>query len=400
MDGAATARALSPELRPIEPVDRSQQHGPSRAGPASRFDLCLAGPDDDAAIRALLRGTPLPGAVRLTFEREPDASFGAAVEGDAHDVVLAREGGRLVAMAARAVADRFVDGRPARVAYLSRLRLVPGRGPSRTLLDAGFAFLRSAASLRPADLYLASVGAEHASSRRLLEGGRHGGPRFLPVDRLATLAVSTRHVRTAALPKVAFVSGAEVGAPALAAFLWRANARFQFAPSWNAADLVSPSRARGLRLDDVLVAVRGGAIAGCLAVWDQRAFKQVVVRGYAPALGRMRPLVNLLAPLTRTPKLPRPGAALRVACLSHLALEPDEPDVLLALVGRAAVLARARGLDTVLLGLSARHLLLDAARRRFVHREYATVLYAADAKGGEPSSTWSRCASHPEIAIL
>ena len=85
-------------------------------------------------------------------------------------------------------------------------------------------------------------------------------------------------------------------------------------------------------------------VAGCLAVWDQSAFKQAVVRGYAPRLARWRPWINRLAPAARDPAPPR----------SRLASPPrlpsptspwtgTTPDVFQALIESACAEAQAAG---------------------------------------------------------
>lgn len=399
MDGTAAARQLNGGSAVLA------------AAAAHRYDCALAGPQDDEEIRRLLRDSPLPGQVRVTFEREPDFFAAARLEGAAPDVILARDGERIVAMAVRSVRERFVDGRPARVAYLSSLRLAPGYTPTRTLINQGFAQCGALQETRPADVHFASVAAGHTSAQRLLEGGRHGLPPFAPIDRLATLALAARSVRARRHRGLELVTGADVGAPALAAFLWRATARFQLAPCWNAGDLAA-GPGGGLCPDDFAVALRGGTIIGCLALWDQRGFKQVVVRGYAPALRVVRPLANIIAPLAGMPRLPRIGAPIRFAHLSHLGLDRDHPEVLEALIGQLARRARRRGLDTLMFGVSVRHPLTAFVRRRFRHREYATVLYASSVDGtavDRGSRTMNRAAhepsfpariAHPEGALL
>jgi hypothetical protein len=64
----------------------------SMAGPslARRFDVGLACAADDERVRRLLREHALPGDVALTFEREPDSTIAAAIEGDVHQTIVAR----------------------------------------------------------------------------------------------------------------------------------------------------------------------------------------------------------------------------------------------------------------------------------------------------------------------
>ncbi|HND51921.1 MAG TPA: hypothetical protein PLV92_05975, partial [Pirellulaceae bacterium] len=63
----------------------------------------LADERDDAALRELLRQTPLGGSIQSTLRREPNYFDGAATEGPFHQVLVARDAQRqrLAGMATR-----------------------------------------------------------------------------------------------------------------------------------------------------------------------------------------------------------------------------------------------------------------------------------------------------------
>jgi hypothetical protein len=372
---------------------------PDRARARSRdaFSFDVAGPADDRDIRTLMRESVFPGSVSLSFEREPDASIAARIEGPHHDYIVAREseGGRIAAIASRSVRDRFVNGQPMRVGYLGQLRVHRDFRRTPTLIDGGFAFCRTLHDRNPCDVYLASVVSENTAARRVLERGRAGWPAFTSVDDIVTFAVPARRNRRS--PSSPMIDGAAVGAATISAFLWRHNARYQFSPCWNAEDL-SGATLPGLGLGDIFVATRGGSIAGCAALWDQRPFKQIVVRGYSPVLRRARTMLNLAAPLTGSPRLPPSGEQLRFAFLSHLAVEDDDIETGLQLVATATDRAAAAGLDYVALGLSSRSPLAAAVSQQFRHRSYRTTLFATAWPGADVRVD-SR-PSQPEIAIL
>ena len=377
------------------------RHSAARAlaRPRDAFSFDVASAADDGEIRALMRESALPGSVSLSFEREPDTSIAGRVEGHAHDFIVAREraSGRLAAIASRSVRDRFVNGSPARVGYLGQLRVHRDFRRAPFLIDGGFAFCRALHDRQPCQLYLASVVSENIAARRVLERGRAGWPAFAGVDGIVTFAVASRRAAGRHSSSVAIFDGTEIGAAALAAFLWRHSARCQFSPCWNADDL-SGNSLPGLGLENFVVATRGGSIAGCAAIWDQRSFKQIVVRGYSPGLRRARRALNLVAPLTGTPRLPPPGQELRFAFLSHLAVEHDDIEVGLQLIKEATRRAGAAELDYIALGLSERSPLAAAVSRGFRHRSYRTTLYAASWPGHE--TRIDNRPAQPEIAIL
>jgi hypothetical protein len=188
---------------------------------------------------------------------------------------------------------------------------------------------------------------------------------------------------------------------AIVACLTGNGSRHQFAPVWTQQDLLSPQRCRGLRPSDFHCVTAGGGVAGCLAVWDQRAFKQVVVRGYAPLLAWSRPLINLAGPLACVPPLPAVGHALDLGYVSHLAIDHDDPGTFAALMQRAHADAAGRGLRHLALGLSSRHPLLPVARRLFRHRVTTSTLYAVHWEDGrDAAEALDGRIAHCEVALL
>jgi hypothetical protein len=341
-----------------------------------------AAPADEPELRRLLRETPFVGALSLSFEREPDFSLAADVEGERHRVVVGRgEAGRLVGMAARSVRTVYVNGRPARVGYLGSLRAAgEGRGRIRALRD-GFALLERERGPEELPFDFTSVVLDNAPARRLLEAGVPGLPTYRPLGELVTLALVPRAGRPRPPPGIALERGAPARLPEIAALLGAEGARRQLAEVVTPERLACPARSRGLWPSDFHLATRDGRLVGCAAVWDQRAYKQVVVRGYAPALALARPVLGLLGPALGLPRLPPVGAPLAAAFLAFVAVEGGDPAVLDALLGAALADARRRGLDQLLFARAASDPLLASARRR-PHRPYRSMLYAVHRAGG------------------
>jgi hypothetical protein len=159
---------------------------------AARFDVSVASAADDAEVRRILRGNALGGGIRVSLEREPDAGVAAAIEGDVHHTLIARErsSGRVAAIGSRSVRDVYVNGRPSRLAYLGQLRFNrPLRAP-RELLEAGFAACRALHESADAPCSLISIVADNEAAARLLLGIRSPSmPRFVPAGAVTTLVM-------------------------------------------------------------------------------------------------------------------------------------------------------------------------------------------------------------------
>ena len=132
-------------------------------------------------------------------------------------------------------------------------------------------------------------------------------------------AVMTRSAPYEDLPDIAFC-------------LQRNNVHRQFAPIWREADLRDPGLMLGLRPSDFTVVDRDGRLSAVVALWDQRPFKQSVIRDYKPWMRAARPVYNLLAPVLNMPRLPAVGQPVRAAWLSHLAVDQDDLGETLAVV--------------------------------------------------------------------
>ncbi len=365
----------------------------------------LARPEDDPEIRRLLRDNPMDGAIRVSLEREPNAFLAAAVEGERHATVVARDPGtgRIVGMGTRAVWNAFVNGEPCRLGYLSQLRIDRnpqgrrGRLGRRRLIAAGYAALRDLRRPDEVPFDLTSIIADNETARRLLGRGLPGLPTYRELSGFATLVLPAVRPRRARAP-VTIDPGDSERISDIAACLARNRPRFQAAPVFTAEDLRSPERSRGLAPGDFRLAVRNGRVVGCLALWDQGAFKQTVVRGYAPRLARWRPWINLLPRSLGIPRLPDPGERLPHATISHVAVDDDDPDVFQALVESAHAEACRRRYAYVVIGFAAGHPWLPWLERRFRPRRYESVLYTVH--WGEETAVLDGRLPHVEVALL
>jgi hypothetical protein len=89
-----------------------------------------------------------------------------------------------------------------------------------------------------------------------------------------------------------------------------------------------------------------------MALWDQNAFKQTVVRGYTGLLKRFRKTINLFSPLGGWPSLPEVGARLNQCFAAFVAIDDDNPVVFAPLLRAVYNEAARRGYSYLLLGLA------------------------------------------------
>jgi len=350
----------------------------------SRFEL--ARHDDDAELCRLLRDNPMDGDIRVTLERQPSCFAAAAIEGTRHDFIVARNprGDRIQGFGSRSVYDAYVNGTPQTLGYLGQLRVDAGSPGAHGLVRSGYRLLQQLDQRDHDDLhrqsvpfYVTTIVSDNLRARRLLEKGIPGLPTYRKIGSFVTLLLDVNRGAGRRHHAACVERGPETfqrHRHGIADCLHRNLSRFQFARRWQSSELCSDSTP-GLRPEDFCVAVHQGRVLGCLAVWDQRSFKQIVIRGYRRRIAWSRPVFNLLAPALGVPRLPRVGSTLDVASLSHLAVDDDDTDCFGALLDAALLHARQQRIGLLTLGLAHGHPLLDWVRNAYPHRTYESIIY-------------------------
>lgn len=354
---------------------------------------------DEAALRKLLRETPIPGTFPMTYEREPDFFLAGDLEGDFHQTFLmVREDGEAVAMASRSVHQAYVNGRPEPLGYFSQWRIRPGTAEVASVLRRGGRNFREAHGDGRNRLYLASLVEGNDRARRILERGLAGFPFWKPLENFRTLVIlGPRGKRGPQAPGFRRAGQEDLGA--IARFLQERYQNYQLAPLWKEEDLADPVRCRGLVPKDLVILEEEGRIRACGALWDQRAFKQNVVQGYPRSMRWALPFLNGWAKILDRPVLPPVGGVFPQIFLSHLAVEKDDPETWAALL--RTLLDEGKGKAYHVLGLAARHPALPLLRKRFRCLEYPTLLGVLGFEDGRAlAESLDGRMAHVEIARL
>lgn len=321
-----------------------------------RFRFLHATPDDEPEIRTLVGSVAMPGTVSVRFEREPDYFLGTTIQGRPCDVLIARHvpDDALAGVMVRAERRVYLDGQESRVAYIGQIRIAP-RFQGRWLMQrAALETVRMHDRSMP---YMGVIASDNPVALGTIVGHRPPGSAVIQrVARLRSLAFLTTHRpgpwrARAGLP----VTAAQPDTlDAIVDFLRLHGPSRQLFPVIDKEDLLDGLSYRGLRPQDLSIAWRDGDIAGVLGSWDQSGYKQEILAGTGPWLGRLRPAYDLLARAVGARPLPRPGEPIRTAfgCLRCTA--DDDPDVFAALLRAARVHARRQGQAFLLIGFDVR----------------------------------------------
>ncbi len=386
------------------------------------IEFGIAGPNDDAAIRRLLAENPMPGAVTVSFEREPDYFLGHGVPGDRCITVKAvdAEDGNLAGIVSLASGERFVGGKPRPVGYVGGLRVdrrYRGAGiPLRAMrylreLVSGVNGADNSGERWP-DVWFSVLADENGDAVRIFTSRpRPSFPELVRVARIRTLGILTRRNAlwgrdlfrlpyTGSRTRPFLRAGGPEDLPAIAGFLRDHAPDREFFPVYRADHFSGDTRTPGFSPRDFLLAFDGNEIVGVCGVWDQSGFKQTVVHGYGGRLARLRPLFNTMAPVVGMKRLPGPGERLDSVTLCFVAIKNDDPRVFRALLRRAVHDAYAAGKPYLLAGFCEGDPLLRVASR-FRHIGYRSTMYAFTFdQTREPDAFDRRKIPYVEIAAL
>jgi hypothetical protein len=338
---------------------------------------------DDALLRSILRDNGMPTWVEMAIQREP--SFFAAADLFGRDwAVIAEEAGDVIGMYTAAMVPVHLDGRPERLGYLGGLRVRPDyRRRIRHLREGYASILALAAETGTQPCWFTVVAEGNENARRLLEAGVRGLPPYQPQGDYVTFALPAARGRRRGLWRTAV----QDDIAGIIAFHNERAARFQYSPVLD-GDLVNR-----IGIARFLIYEVDGGTQGVAALWDQRAFKQIVARRYRRPLGALMSIYNAYARLLRRIPLPPEGGALDQTFVAFLALSDS------AMADAGALLEDLLshcGTPAASLGLHASHPLI-AAVKRFKPISYPARVYAVSFDG---TASPNGRPTQPEAALL
>jgi hypothetical protein len=341
----------------------------------------------------------MQGWVRLSLQRMPSYFASEELIGRSRTVIAldARRENEVVGMYRTTFMPFYYNGTLVEGGYLGELRVNKAFRNRLHILRHGFDSIHplNLPESASTSIWFTSIASDNFRARRLLESKNSKLPGYTPVGELLTLAISIRRGKRSAMLQTA----QQADIPAICQLHNRQASRYQFASHLDPEWLRGLTGSKGLSLDDFRVYRDDEGIQACLAVWDQRAIKQVIVQGYRPPLNRLRLLVNLFAAHIGKPKLPAPNDRLEHVYLAFFAFTKRAEQHAVHLLQEALHIAKEKNADTALLGVSAGNPLLPRLRARLHPVIYTTCIESVswnDIKQPEHHEAMVQ----PEIALL
>lgn len=360
---------------------------------------CIASKDDDVFLRKLLRENSMSSWVTLSTEREPNYFKGVSLMGHSHTIIAkgADNKKNIIGMFTLTNMSVHINRRKEQTGYFGSLRINSEYQHKIRFIKQGFSVVKKMIPTQTTvPFFFTSIASDNKKARRLLEANIDGMPHYSPKGQMTTMALSVKRGNyTGILEQATHDDLAQI-----VAFYNRIMSAYQFSPYLTEKWLQDLDGGNGLTLDDFWIARDAdGIIRCCLALWDQRPFKQSVIKGYRKPLMQFRWLYNVHARLTKRVELPAVGNELDYVYIAFFASDDDK--IALRAIQEAIYLAQRKQASSCLLGLSSKHKLLvqlQSALKPSIYRtEIETVVLDRD-KGYQPCL--DNLIIQPEIALL
>ena len=379
----------APSARFIETVETEYQSG--------EIVYRCAGLSDDNALKQILRETSMDAWVRLSQEHEP--SYFSSVDLFGHRKAIIANikdmTGSFVGMCSSVEMPVHINGKSMMAGYLGELRVMPAFRNRLRIVQNGFKSVQKLNDpLHQLNYWFTSIAKENQAARRLLEANLKGMPNYQPQGEMVTYALSTRLAKDNACLQPAEVKDI----PEIVKFYNHYASQYQYSPVLNEEWLQSLDGSNGLHISDFYLLKQDDRIQACFALWDQRSFKQTVVRGYRFPLNILRGPYNISARLTKHVSLPAVDKQIDYIFIAFLAIAESANDEFDAVLRGALSLIQKRHASLGMLGLSSMNP-NTAALTSYPTQTYHTLIEQVSWPG-QSSHVLDDLPVQPEIAVL
>lgn len=345
----------------------------------NHFNFYLAQETDDVSLRKILKETPMDGRIKLTFKREPNFFYATRVEGELSQVIIARESIKqeIGVLGCRSVKSVYMNGKEAKVGYLSGLRIHPHYRNS-TLLARGYQYLHACHQDHKVPFYLTTISQDNQHAIDLLTQQRATLPAYIDLGMYCTSVIDLSRGRKQHTGTMKVVKGDLCYLDPIVECLNRNGREKQFYPVYTRDLFLSRNgRLRDFNIEDFYVAIDGDKVVGVMAKWDQSSFKQIMVNGYKGFFSRMLPLYHLSAGLLGLPRLPNPGSQINYFYVSFMAIDSNEPEIFRSLLQAMYNVSINTQYDYFMIGLHETDPLLKIVRADYRFVKFDCRLYIA-----------------------
>lgn len=270
----------------------------------------------------------MEGSIAVTSRREPSYFAACHVQGKTVEILkgVDTEKNKIACFGGRFISPVYINGEVRDIGYLADLRVEEGyRGSG--ILPRAFGYIRERHMLNPVPFYTTMILGGNEKARKILTSGRVGLPTYHSFGKVLTPAVFLNRPKAKiSMPGITIERGCRDKIFDIFSFIRDCFRQKQFAPYYESSDL-DQRRLLGLKAEDFFLAVKNNQIVGCVALWDQKDFRQMHVEGYAGALKLAKPFYNLLSRSGAFKPLPEEEEAIPYYYLSLISIKDNDPEI-------------------------------------------------------------------------
>ena len=331
----------------------------SRLEKAMKYEAVQADPADGEKLLALIESEAARGDLELIYTRRPNPVLSYQKEGRRVSFcVIKDENGTPCFMDVCIIRDYYFHGNATPFTYICGVRKAasPGGNPLACIL-------RTALEYEPENLaagFCSILDANDYAVRVFCRKTRKYFPRLAPLCGYTTFLMNPKAIYARAAGHTAgragnapaaqgftFAAVRESDLPEVYRFLEKEGKRYEMFPVIkNIQEQFS-----GLSLNDCYLLIKDGETAGFGALWDQKHYRQYIVKHYGGVYKYLRKAAGLVQKLGYI-YLPPEGETANVLTLTLLTAKDGDTDLYRELLAQLAKEAAARGCTIAVAGMS------------------------------------------------
>ncbi|MBI5207740.1 MAG: hypothetical protein HY934_08110 [Candidatus Firestonebacteria bacterium] len=287
----------------------------------------------DIQLRKLLENTPMPGAIEVSYCREPNFYHGVDVCGKLNQTIIYEKDNIVQSMACRYIKPMFINGEVKNFGYLSGLRISADYRKG-VILGKGYNELKNLHSDKKTPGYISTIIENNLPASNILESGRATLPKYKDIGKYYVYMVFFNRFIKHKRNKCEILDNNKVSLNRIIDFINRYGPERQFFPYYQECDFMS-NYTRDFNTKDFLVAVDNSEILGVIGIWDQQKFKQNVISNYNGIYSYAMPFINSCSSVLGFRSFPKQKEAVQSFIISFICIKNNNTFILTELLKAA-----------------------------------------------------------------
>ena len=280
------------------------------------------------------------------------------------------------------------------IGYLSEMRLNKDYRNNLYYIKNGFQAIKNIVPNKTTDdFYFTSIALDNHKAKRLLEANLPQMPKYTKLGQMTTLLFSSNIGKDNKILKRADKSSINM----IINFYNDQSKNYQLSPNLTKSYINLIGVNNFYYVND-----ENNNIKVCLCLWDQRKFKQSVVKFYKYKIGRFLSVINFWAKITKRVELPKEMQQIESIFIAFFAFDNCSEKELTKILLEASFKAKNIDAKACIVGLSSNNPILKHLKTKLKAITYQTEIYQVDLYPNNYKTTFAKhnLMIQPEVALL